>query len=224
MIAKNIDRGEQPARTVRVAVIDDHRTFAELLAAALNREPDLDCVGTSHTVASGVDMCAALSPDLVVLDYRLPDGDGLQAAELILAQSPTTRILMLTGDPTVHAIERAAAIGVSGFLPKDGELSILLDAIRTVRADEFMVAPALVSRLNLLGRKTEPMAVSLTARESEVLQLMAEGQNIVNNAQALGISAHTCRGYVKSILTKLNAHSQLEAVATATKLGILGND
>lgn len=222
MQSMEIDHGAETGRVVRVVVIDDHRTFAELLAAALNRESDLDCVGMSHGVIAGVEMCAKLSPDLVVLDYRLPDGDGLQASELILANAPNTLILMLTGDPTVHAVHRAAEIGICGFLPKDGELSILLDVIRKVHVGEFVVAPALVSRSNTLERSPKSLAVNLTTRELEVLRLLAAGQSVASNARALGISANTCRGYIKSILIKLDAHSQLEAVATATKLGILG--
>jgi DNA-binding NarL/FixJ family response regulator len=217
------DRVITAEHIARVVVIDDHRTFAELLAAALNREGDLDCVGMAHGVRAGVELCLELAPDLVILDYRLPDGDGLQAAEQILGNAPTTRIVMLTGDPTMLAIQRAASVGVCGFLPKDGALDILLDVVRSVRPGEFVVSPALISRLDLLGRDAVTSGPSLTARELQVLRLMAEGQDVSTNARTLGISAHTCRGYVKSILMKLDAHSQLEAVVAATKLGLLGS-
>lgn len=213
---------DHTGRLLRIVVIDDHQTFAELLAEALDREPDLSCVGMADNMETGVRMCCALSPDLVVLDYRLPGGDGLRAAELILGNDPSTRILMLTGDPTAEAIHRAAAVGICGFLPKDGALGILLDVLRTLRAGEFVVAPALVSRLRLLGRSIDVPGPSLTAREMEVLRLMASGHDVASNSRALAISAHTCRGYVKSILRKLDAHSQLEAVAVATKMGMLG--
>lgn len=217
-----IERSTTTGQAARIVVIDDHRTFAELLAAALNREGDLDCVGMAHGVRTGVELCFELSPDLVILDYRLPDGDGLQAAEQILSRAPDTRIVMLTGDPNVHAIQRAASVGICGFLPKDGALDILLDVVRSVRAGEFVVAPALISRLDLLGGKSVDTGPSLTVRELEVLRLMAAGQDVSTNARALGISTHTCRGYVKSILQKLDAHTQLEAVVVATKLGLLG--
>jgi len=207
---------------LRIVVIDDHRTFAELLAAALDREPDLDCVGVAHKVETGVALCAAVTPDLVVLDYRLPGGDGLRAAELILANDPSTRILMLTGDPTAQAMHRAASLGICGFLPKDGALGILLDVLRMLRAGEFVVAPALISRLHMLSSTIDSPGPNLTVREMEVLRLMAGGHDVATNARTLGISAHTCRGYVKSILLKLDAHSQLEAVAVAARMGMLG--
>lgn len=204
-----------------VVVIDDHHTFADLLSVALEREADLTCIGQASSVGSGVDLCANLIPDLVVLDYRLADGDGLQAAELILARDPQICIVMLTGNPTAHAIQRAASIGICGFFPKDGALSVLLKALRTVRSGEFMVAPSLIAAL---GVPREPAAPLLTAREMDVLRLMAQGYDVASNARTLGISANTCRGYVKSILSKLESHSQLEAVAAATRRGLLGGE
>lgn len=214
--------GEMPAlgahTLMRVVLIDDHHTFSDLLSAALAREPDLTCVGQAAGVHEGIELCATLLPDLVVLDYRLSDGDGLQAAEAILAQRPLTRILMLTGNPAAHIIRQAAAIGICGFLPKDGALSVLLDVMRRVRTGEFIVAPSLISRTGMLAPATEPL---LTAREMEVLRLMSQGFDVATNARTLGISTHTCRGHVKAILGKLEAHTQLEAVAAASRLGLL---
>jgi DNA-binding NarL/FixJ family response regulator len=218
----NTDGDGQPAHRLRVVVIDDHRTFADLLSGALAREPDLDCVGMASSVAQGTALCAEVRPDLVVLDYQLPDGDGLQAAEHILGEAPAVRIIMLTGFPTAPAIRRAAAIGVCGFLPKDGALSALLEVMRSVRPGGFLVAPALISGLDLLGRDPAGPGPGLTARELDVLELMSQGYDVTRNARTLGISTHTCRGYVKSILAKLDAHSQLEAVAAAARLGLLG--
>ena len=203
---------------MRVVVIDDHHTFSDLLSAALAREPDLTCIGQASGVAESIELCATLLPDLVVLDYKLADGNGLQAAEAILAQRPQTRILMLTGNPTAHIIRQAAAIGICGFLPKDGALSLLLTVMRGVRIGEFILAPSLISRTGLLAASTGPL---LTVREMEVLRLMAQGFDVATNARTLGISTHTCRGYVKAILGKLDAHTQLEAVAAASRLGLL---
>jgi DNA-binding NarL/FixJ family response regulator len=211
----------EPAHGLRVVVIDDHQTFGDLLSGALSREPDFDCVGVASTVAQGVALCAEVLPDLVVLDYQLPDGNGLQAAERILERDRAVRIIMLTGIPTAPAIRRAAAIGVGGFLPKDGALSALLEVMRTVRPGGFQVAPALISALDLDGRGAAGPGPRLTARELDVLHLMSQGYDVSTNAKTLGITTHTCRGYVKSILAKLDAHSQLEAVAVASRLGLL---
>lgn len=210
-------------RATRVLIVDDHTTFAELLMSALDREPDLNAVGTANSVSAGVERFLALAPDVVVMDYHLPDGTGLTAARQILAASPGTRIIVLTGDPTSDALERAASLGVCAFLPKDGSLATVLDTLRHARSGAMVVHPQLLARLATRGlaRRDQPPVPAFTQREREVLQLMAAGKDVRANSKALGISQNTCRGYVKSILAKLGAHSQLEAVAAAAKLGLL---
>ncbi len=209
---------------IRILIVDDHTTFAELLMGALDREPDLCTVGSAESGRRAIALCAELKPDLVVMDYHLPDGSGVGIAALILARAPATRIVMLTGDPTPEALERAAAIGVCAFLPKDGSLAGMLDTLRHARAGGFLVHPSLVAQLSAQWRlhEDEPAVQTLTRRELEVLRLMSEGNDVRANALALGISENTCRGYVKSILAKLEVHSQLEAVVSATRLGLVG--
>jgi len=207
----------------RVLIVDDHTTFAELLTGSLNREPDLVSVGFANSVATGIARCLELQPDVVVMDYHLPDGSGLGAAATILSHAPQTRIVILTGDPALEALEQAAAIGVCAFLPKDGSLATVLDTLRYARIGGFIVHPSLVSLLGSRRRLREddiPFP-ELTRRELAVLRLMGEGTDVRANAKALGISENTCRGYVKAILGKLGAHSQLEAVVTATRLGLV---
>ncbi|MFC5930660.1 response regulator transcription factor [Cryobacterium melibiosiphilum] len=211
------------ART-RILLVDDHTTFTELLAGSLDRQPDLCSVGSANSVRSGIDECRRLRPDVVVMDYHLPDGSGLTAAAAILSDAPGTRIIVLTGDPSAAALEQAAMIGVCAFLPKDGSLALLLDTVRHARAGGIVVHPSLVAQLGNLHRPLRDAAPlsELTRREHEVLRLMATGQDVRSNAIALGISENTCRGYVKAIHTKLGAHSQLEAVVIATRLGLIG--
>ena len=208
---------------IRILLADDHTTFTELLAGALNREPDLCTVGTAQSTRRAVELSRELQPDLIVLDYHLTDGSGLAAVALILAERPSTRIVMLTGDPSPEVIEQAAALGVCAFLPKDGSLAGLVDTIRHARIGTFSLHPSLMVQLSTQrqSRMLEQPSASLTRRELEVLALMAEGTEVRVNAQILGISENTCRGHVKSILAKLDAHSQLQAVVTATKLGLL---
>ncbi|TFC03065.1 response regulator [Cryobacterium mannosilyticum] len=209
---------------IRILIVDDHNTFAELLAEALDREADLCTVGSANNGRRAIELCDTLRPDLVVLDYHLPDESGLSVAALILAQAPATRIVMLTGDPTPEILERAASIGVCAFLPKDGSLIGMLDTLRHARVGGFMVHPSLVAQLSAQWRLHEynPAVQALTRRELEVLHLMARGNDVRANALTLGISENTCRGYVKSILAKLEVHSQLEAVVSATRLGLVG--
>ncbi|WP_051427673.1 response regulator transcription factor [Arthrobacter sp. H20] len=208
---------------IRVVIVDDHTTFAELLAHALSGEPDLTCVGFATSISSAIEQITFLQPDVVVMDYHLPDGDGITAAERILALAPDIRVVMLTGDPDPQALTRAAGIGICAFLPKDGSLMTLLETLRHARNGGMMVHPLLVAQLGARRKVQTPGTrfAALTRRELEVLVLMAEGNDVRANSRKLGITENTCRGYVKSILAKLGAHSQLEAVAVAAKLGLL---
>lgn len=213
------DVGHMRSRPTSVLVVDDHTTFAELLTGALGQEPGFESVGVAGGVETGVRLCAALRPDVVVMDYHLPDGNGLKASERILADQPETRVVMLTGNPEQVPLEAAAHTKICALLPKDCSLSTLLDTIRTVRIGTLVVHPSIF----LLASKQpgNGRVPALTQRELEVLRLMAEGHGVGANARALRITPNTCRGYVKTILAKLDAHSQLEAVAKATKLGLL---
>lgn len=123
---------------MRVMTINRHRTFTELLAGALDRELDLHSVGAAYSAQAGVDLVCKLAPDVVIIDYRLPDDDGIAAALRILAAAPHTRIVMLAGSPTPAAQRRAAAAGICAFLPKDGSLATLLDALRQKTPDAQM--------------------------------------------------------------------------------------
>jgi DNA-binding NarL/FixJ family response regulator len=207
--------------SIRVLVVDDHRTFAELLIGAFSREDDLASVGWAGSVEEGTAKALQLRPDVVVLDYHLPDGTGLAAAARIFAAAPATRIVMLTGAAPRAAMEQAAGLGICAFLPKDGSLSTVLDAIRHSRNGAFFVHPSLMVQSNPVSRPVTGPVPSLTPREREVLRLMSTGTDVRTSANLLGMSTNTCRGHVKSILAKLGAHSQLEAVATATRLGLL---
>lgn len=213
-----------PRSVVRVLIVDDHTTFTELLAGALDREPDLQSVGFANNAESGFEQAMALRPDVVIMDYHLPDVDGISAAARILEKAPETRIVLLTGDPTSEAFVQAAATGICAFLPKDGSLAALLDALRHAPIGGMMVRPSLVAQLGELhvSQRNNVWTPPLTQRERAVLRLMAEGYDVRSNAKTLGISQNTCRGYVKSILAKLGAHTQLEAVVAARKLDLLG--
>ncbi len=209
--------------TIRILTVDDHRTFAELLTGALDREPDLHSLGSAASVESGVRMCRELAPDVVVMDYHLPDGDGLGAAVRILECAPDTRIIMLTGDPTHDVLRQAAGIGICGFLPKDGSLAAVLDTIRYARAGNMVVDPSLVAKIGAPHQASAgaPAASPLTPRELDVLRLMAEGHEVRAVAHSLSISVHACRGHVQTIFSKLGTHSQSVAMAEAERRGIL---
>ncbi|MGL5865853.1 MAG: response regulator [Dermatophilaceae bacterium] len=207
----------------RVLVVDDHRTFTDLLGRAIAAEPDLDWVGAAHTVDEAVTRSAAVAPDAVVMDVQIGAGDGLEATAALLDLQPRLRVVVLTAYATASLMQRAMDVGACALLPKDGTLEDLLAALRDTDGDGFRVHPSLLRRLLELQAQAQATSqpVRLTAREDEVLHLLADGLAPATIARRLGISRHTSRGYVAALLAKLDAHSQLEAVAVARRTGML---
>ena len=207
---------------ISVLVVDAHQTFAELLGHALAGQPDLEYVGHALTGAEAIRLAAELRPNVILLDPDLSDGDGIAIAELIHHRQPDTRVVILTASDESSLVSRATAAGAAGFLSKNGALGDVLNALRTAHGGGMTVSTDILARLL---RSTSPVVGprggGLTVREDEVLQLMAAGLDARAIARRLGISLHTCRGYVKAVLAKLGAHSQLEAVAIATRRGLL---
>jgi DNA-binding NarL/FixJ family response regulator len=207
---------------LKVLVVDDHSTFAELLTDAIDREPDLVSVGHATTGAGGVAMFDKLRPDVVLMDLQLPDIDGFAATAQIVAISPQARVIMLTAHVTATVVAAAATSGVCGFLPKDGHLADMLSTVRNAEPGSLAVDLALLARL--IGQPQTPsrtLARPLSQRELTVLTWMADGKDVTTIARELRISAHTCRGHVKAVLAKLDAHSQLEAVVIAVRIGLI---
>jgi DNA-binding NarL/FixJ family response regulator len=173
------------------------------------------CSPAALPAASGRAWCCAARPDAVVLDYRLPDGESLEAAEQVLSHAPATRIILLTAHPFHDLLSRAADIGICGLLPAHGTLDSLFDAIKHARPGAMVIHPS------FLVPVPEPSGVSLPPlrrRERQVLALLAEGCDARAAAKRLNVTLNTCRGYVKSVLSKLDAHTQLEAVARRMRL------
>jgi DNA-binding NarL/FixJ family response regulator len=210
---------------IRVLVVDHHQTFAELLGFALGGQPDLRYVGHANTGAEALRLVEELRPDVVLMDVELPDADGIVTTELLRAGHPETRVVVLTASTEPALVGRAAAAGASGFLTKNGALGDILHAVHTAHGGGMTVSSHLLTGLlKSTAPGTDPAggpSGGLTAREHEVLRLMGTGLDARAIARRLGISVHTCRGYVKSVLAKLEAHSQLEAVAVATRRGLL---
>jgi DNA-binding NarL/FixJ family response regulator len=212
---------QEPSTPIRVLVVDDHQTFAELLALALQAEPSLSFIGHARTSQEALDLVGRLSPDVVLMDVQLPDVDGLTTTERLLARHPDLRVVVLTAHAEAALVARAATVGACGFLSKDGALRDVLQALRTAHRGGMVIAAHLLAGA-LRGEAAEEKPASpLTSRERDVLRLMSRGADARTIARELGISVHTCRGYVKSVLAKLGAHSQLEAVMVAIRLGLL---
>ena len=210
---------------ITVLVVDGHQTFAELLGVALRGQPDLRYVGHARNGEQALRLCAELRPDVILLDPELPDADGIAIAEMLRHRQPDTRVVILTASNEATLVGRATAAGAAGFLSKNGALGDVLHAVHTAHGGGMTVSTDILARLL---RSTSPVVGprggGLTAREHEVLELMGSGLDPRAIAPRLGISVHTCRGYVKAVLAKLDVHSQLEAVAVATRRGLIQPD
>ncbi len=216
------ERSAMPTARTRVLVVDDHRTFAELLSRALDAEDDLVCVGHAQDSAEAIAAVDRLRPDVVLMDVHLPDRDGISTSAELVRDHPDLKILILTAHASLADVERAAAAGASGFLAKDGSLTEVLNGLRTARRGSLILPDGLLARLSAVVEQDRSMLHwNLTPRELEVLRLLGHGRDPRGIAKELGVTLHTCRGYVKGVLAKLGVHSQLEAVVLATRTGLI---
>lgn len=216
-----VEPSDTVSMSMTVLVVDDHKTFADLLEVALEAEPDFICVGVAHSVTTALTQVEALRPDVIVMDVQLGDGDGIAATAAITQRYSDARVVVLTAHADASLMRRAADAGACCLLPKDGSLPDLLNALRTARRGGFIVHPNLLRTLVTGGSNKSEHIPPLSRREREVLEMLAVGVDARTIAGRLGISLNTCRGYVKSLLSKLNAHSQLEAVAVANRRGLI---
>ena len=217
-----VERGEETETTVRVLVVDDHRMFAESLARLLGDEDGIEVIGVAASSEEGVGAVQRLKPDVVLVDYRMPDRDGVETAATIKELDPSCMVVMLTGSEDDRVLLGAIDAGCSGFLTKDRAAGEVARAVRAAASGEALISPAQLARLlpRLSSKKTE-VGTDLTRRELELLTHLARGSSNKAIAADLHLSLNTVRNYVQSVLTKLDAHSKLEAVATAVREGII---
>jgi DNA-binding NarL/FixJ family response regulator len=207
----------------RVLVVDDHRTFAELLAGALEAA-GMDVLGTAHSASEAVALTQELQPDIVVMDIQMPREDGLSATRRLLGVAPGVVVALVSDHRDPEWVVRATQAGASAFIPKDGALSEMIDVVTQVRRGQMLIAPSTFSTAPTTGTCPPPeteLRPHLTRREQQVLDCLGSGMQVKSIARVLGIGLETCRGYVKSLHAKLGARSQLEAVVKAQSLGLL---
>ena len=212
----------EPDPPSRVVIVDDHNTFADLLAIALSSQADFECVGTAATGTAALEVIRRERPDLVVMDIQLGSESGLDAARRIRDVLPDAVIVVVSAHRDPTWIVRAAQAGASAFAPKSGSLTEMLAVLRNARNGSMLVAPSVFQAVVSQTRDTDADVEKLTAREQDVLALMGQGIAPAEIARILSISVNTCRGYVKSIHAKLGVRSQLEAVVKAQRLGLIG--
>ncbi|KGN30778.1 hypothetical protein N802_06105 [Knoellia sinensis KCTC 19936] len=206
-----------------VVLVDDHPLYREGLAGLLATAPDIDVVGQGGTGREAIDLASRLHPDVVVLDFTMPDLDGVAACREIVAAAPGTAVLMLTMSDDDDLVFRAMQAGARGYLVKTAAPTSVISAIRTVAEGGAVLSPALATRLAswfaTLQREHGPLA-HLTARERDVLGLMVKGRDNAGIAAYLDVSPKTVRNVASSVFAKLGVADRSGAIAAARDAGL----
>jgi len=204
---------------ITILTADDHPLIRSGLAAVMSTEADLRVVAEAANGEEALEQYQAHRPDVVLMDLRMPVMDGLSAMKAILAEFPDAKIIALTtydGDEDVH---RALAAGAQGYLLKDMLRTEVLSAVRSVHLGQRGIPPAVAARL-----AEHTPRVALTPRETEVLQLVAQGLSNVQVAARIGRTEGTVKVHLKNILEKLDADDRTGAVTTALQRGFIRLD
>jgi DNA-binding NarL/FixJ family response regulator len=202
---------ETPEITVLLA--DDHEVVREGLRLALLRSPQIRVVGEAADGETAIALTERRRPDVVVMDLRMPGMDGIEATEEIMRRVPEARVLIFTAYSERALLQRGLESGARGYILKEAPHETLLRAIEKVAAGETFVDPALMAALTQSRGGTDV----LTAREREILQLLADGLSNADVAAQLFISQETVKSHVRHILTKLEADTRTQAVAIALR-------
>lgn len=209
-------------RPIRVLLVDDQRLLTDMLSQVLMREPDMEIVGVAGTVHDACD-CARDRPDVVLMDYRLPDGTGAEATRVIKARWPGTRVVMLTALEDDETVLESIQAGADGYLTKGQAIGEIVSAVRAAHAGETLLPRSVILVIaqrvaaghdqGVERRQIEP----LTTRELEVLRALTEGLSSPEICNRLVITPNTLRTHAQNIMGKFRVHSKLEAVTFALR-------
>lgn len=218
------DNASMGAARIRVLLVDDHVMFTESLSRILASESDIEVVGAVTTASDALRGVATHRPDVVLMDFELPDGTGTTAAALVKRDFPETAVVMLTAHIDEQVLLDAIEAGCSGYVTKDEAVREVVAAVRAAHAGEALISPQMLARLLPRLRRASQLAGranDLTTRELEVLRLLAQGLTNQEIADRLMITLNTARNHVQATISKMEAHSKLEAVASAVRSGII---
>jgi DNA-binding NarL/FixJ family response regulator len=211
-----------PARPLRLLVVDDHEVVRQGLVSLLDRRAGFEVVAQAGSVAESIEQAHVHRPDIVVMDVRLPDGSGVEACRAIRAELPETRVIILTSFPDDEAVLSAIVAGASGYLLKQIRARDLVAALEAVGRGESLLDPAVTERVLervrriAAGDANDEMS-ALTAQERKILLLVAEGKTNKEIAADVFLSDKTVKNYVSSILSKLNLERRAQAAAFVAK-------
>ena len=207
---------------MRILLVDDHEVVRRGLKTLLEIEEDLSVVGEAGNAGEAIRRAGFDSPDVVVMDVRLPDGSGIEACRDILSSFPNIKVLMLTSYADEEALMSAILAGSSGYLLKRIDSKALVDAVRRVGRGESLLDDEMVSKLfdRLRGGKpSDPLLGKLSEQERRVLDLIAAGKTNRQIAEDMFLAEKTVKNYVSNLLTKLGMSRRSEAAAYAARVG-----
>ena len=213
---------------IRVVVVDDQEMVREGFSALLDAQEDIEVVGAAGNGVEGVALARNVKPDVVLMDIRMPEMDGLTATRLLLDGSVSVKVLVLTTFDLDDYVYEALQAGASGFLLKHAPARELLNAVRVVAAGEALLAPSITKRLIedfVKSRRTERIRPAqlavLTERETEILVLVAQGLSNTEIAAHLVLAEQTVKTHVSRVLTKLGLRDRAQAVIAAYESGLV---
>jgi DNA-binding NarL/FixJ family response regulator len=210
---------------IRVLVADDQALVRSGFRMILDERPDLELVGEAENGAQALELAKELDPDVILMDVRMPELDGVEATKRLVAAGTRARILVLTTFDLDEYIYASIRAGASGFLLKDVQPDELADAIRVVAAGNSLYGPAATQRLlDRFAERNEPTQLrsldALTDREHEILELLAHGLSNAEIAERLYLSETTVKTHVSAVLRKLGVRDRVQAVIAAYEAGI----
>jgi DNA-binding NarL/FixJ family response regulator len=219
---------EPAARRVQVLIVQDHPLLASAISRVLEAQPDLAVSGVSSSGADAVQSAADKRPDVVLMDFRLPDVTGPAAARMIKSAHADAAIVFHSADESETALLDAIDAGATAYLTKDATADQIIEAVRRASAGEVLIpaelfARAIARQRGVVTRKRErdQLLAEFTPRELDILHLLAEGLDTTAMSQRLAIAPHTVEWHVRHVIEKLQVHSKLQAVIAAAHKGLI---
>jgi len=225
----NIFESTQPVKdfemTIKIILADDHQVMREGLKSLLNQQKDIQVIGEADDGQAVIRLTKKLEPDMVILDIGMPNMNGIQATQHIIAEVPNTKVLALSMHSDHQFVLKMLQAGASGYLLKDCALEELISAVRTISNDKFYLSKDVtgviisdyINKIQAIDAAGAPI---LTPRERETLQLIAEGKSTVDTAKFLNVSTKTIETHRKNIMDKLDIHSIAELTKYAVREGL----
>lgn len=217
------------AQKSTVVIVDDHPLFREGVKGLIERTADYHCIGEAGSGAEALALAGELQPELMTMDITLPDMSGIEAVRRIVREVPSVRILMLSMHPNFEYVAEALKAGARGYVMKEATSTRLVAAMDALRSGEYFldgqVSQEIVASLGSGGQGENAVCderyALLSAREQQVMRLVAEGVPMRQIAADLGLSAKTVQNHLTNLMKKLDVHSRMELVRYAARLGVI---